>query len=100
MFFTSGMDQKFKIWDTNSLQVVEEFSFGKKIYCHHMSTRNASSAKALVALALDNGDIRFVDINSGASTHTIKAHANGYCSCVQWSPSNSDILASAGLVIF
>ena len=27
MFFTSGMDQKFKVWDTNNLEVELKFIF-------------------------------------------------------------------------
>lgn len=75
--------------------MVDEYSLRHKIYSHHISTAQSSS-RTLVALALDNGQVRFVDLNSGACTHTFKAHTHGYCVCVQWSPSDSNILASAG----
>lgn len=96
MFFTSGMDEKFKVWDTNSLEVVDEYALRHKIYSHHISTLNASSTKTLIALALDNGEIRFIDLNSGSFTHTLKAHSHGYCGSVQWSPANPNLLASSG----
>lgn len=115
MFFTSGMDQKFKVWDTNSLvvriptkiiriffrpylnlifcdKVADEYLIKHKIYSHHISTQNSN----LVALALDNGQVRFIDLNNGSAIHMIKAHSQGYCVSVQWSPSNSNILATAG----
>lgn len=56
----------------------------------------ANNSKTLIALALDNGQVRFIDLNSGSYTHTLKAHAHGYCVCVQWSPYDTNILASAG----
>ena len=96
MFFTSGMDQKFKVWDTNSLSVVDEYNLKQKIYSHHTSISMASTDKTLIALALDNGQVRFIDLNCGSFTHTLKAHNHGHCVAVQWSPIDSNILASAG----
>jgi DNA excision repair protein ERCC-8 len=96
MFFTSGMDSKFKVWDTNSLQVVDQYDLNHKIYSHNLSILMSSETKTLIALALDNGQVRFVDLNSGSFTHTLKAHPNSYCVCVQWSPYDPNILSSAG----
>lgn len=76
--------------------MVDEYSFKHKIYNHNVSSLNAGSAKTLIALALDNGQIRFVDLNSGSHTHTLKAHSHGYCVCVQWSPYDPNVLISAG----
>ena len=81
MFFTSGMDQKFKVWDTNTLQVsfnsywilldliniyfkvVDEYNLRHKIFNHHISLLMSTNSKTSIALALDNGHIRLVDIN-------------------------------------
>lgn len=52
----------------------------------------SSNCSTIVALALDNGQVRLVDINSGSYTHTLKAHLNGYCVGVQWSPIDQNIL--------
>lgn len=60
----------------------------------------SSNSRSLIALALDNGQIRFVDLISGSCTHTLKAHTHGYCVAVRWSPYNSNFLVSAGLQIF
>ena len=79
-----------------TFKVVDEYDLTVKIYSHHMSLAMATDAKNLVALALKNGQIRFIDLNSGSFTHTIKAHPNSYCVCVQWSPYDSNILSSAG----
>ena len=45
---------------------------------------------------MENGQVRFIDINSGSYTHTLKAHHQSYCVCVQWSPTDENILCSAG----
>jgi DNA excision repair protein ERCC-8 len=93
------MDQKFKVWDTNSLAVVDEYALNHKIYNHNISTLMSNSAKTLIALALDNGQIRLIDLNSGSFSHTLKAHSHGYCVCVQWSPYDPNILASGGYIL-
>lgn len=98
MFFTSGMDQRFKVWDTNSLQVADEYNLKHKVYNHHSSLIGTCTSRSLIALALDNGQVRLIDLNSGSFTHTIKAHPQGYCVCVQWSPCNPNVLASGGSV--
>lgn len=90
------MDKVLKLWDTNTLQVVEEYPLEHKIYSHHISTLSPVPGRSLMALALDNGDIRLVDINSGSQTHTIKAHIHGHCGSVQWSSNRPGILASSG----
>jgi DNA excision repair protein ERCC-8 len=98
MFFTSGMDSKLKVWDTNSLQPVDDYTFDSKIYSHNIS-RLVSAKKTLIALALENGQIRLVDINSGSSTHTIKANTTtkqSFCVSVQWSPIEPNQLISGG----
>jgi WD40 repeat protein len=96
MFFTSGKDEKFKVWDTNSMRVVDEYDMKLKIYNHNMSLVMASNSKNLIALALQSGQVRFIDLNTGSFTHTLKAHPNSNCICVQWSTFDENILASAG----
>ncbi len=51
---------------------------------------------SVIAVGLDNGQVRLIDINSGSYTHTLKAHVNGYCNSVQWSPIDKNILVSGG----
>ncbi len=77
-------------------KMVDEYRLKHKIYSHNISMVASCNAKSLVALALDNGQVRFIDLNSGAYTHTLKAHPQGYCVCVQWSPSDPNVLASGG----
>ena len=79
---------------------MDEYNLKHKIYNHSLSLMMSSSSKTLIALALNNGEVRFVDLNSGSFTHTLKAHPNSYCVCVQWSPYDSNILASAGYIIY
>ena len=92
MFFTGSMDRKMKVW--NTLQVVDEYSFDQKVYQLHSSALKST----LVAIALDNGHIRLCDLNSGSSIHTVKAHHQCGCMAVQWSPLDSNVIASAGFV--
>lgn len=96
MFLTSGMDKKFKVWDTANMVVVDEYNLDQKIYNHHASALLTSIGKNLIALALDDGQIRLIDLDSGSNTHTLKAHINGHCVSAQWSPTEPYILASAG----
>ena len=77
-------------------KMVDEYRLKHKIYSHNISMVASCNAKSLVALALDNGQVRFIDLNSGAYTHTLKAHPQGYCVCVQWSPLDPNVLASGG----
>jgi hypothetical protein len=73
--------------------MVDEYQFDHFAYSAHMpSTTNTS----LVALAHDNGDLRFVDVRTGSDTHTIRAHhGKGVC-LVKWFNSNPYLLASGG----
>jgi DNA excision repair protein ERCC-8 len=79
-----------------SKKVVDEYNLKHKIYNHNLSHLTTSSSKTLIALALDNGQVRFIDISSGSFTHTLKAHHQSNCVCVQWSPTDENILCSAG----
>lgn len=99
MFFSSGMDKKFKVWDTANMVVVDDYNLEQKIYNHHASAIGSSVEKNVIALALDDGQIRLIDIDSGSFTHTLKAHTNGHCVSAQWSPTEPHILASAGYLI-
>ena len=56
----------------------------------------ASNCQTLIALALDNGQVRLVDVNSGSFTHTLKAHHQHTCVSVQWSPTEANLVASGG----
>jgi WD40 repeat protein len=80
--------------------VVDQYHMKSKIYSHHSSPLVASNSASLIALALENGQLRLVDLNSGSSTHTIKAHFGASCYCVQWSPLHENILASGRLLNF
>jgi DNA excision repair protein ERCC-8 len=66
----------------------------QKIYSHNISS--VGNCSNLVSLGLDNGQIRFIDLNSGSFTHTIKAHPSNQCLCVEWSPNRENVVASAG----
>jgi hypothetical protein len=73
--------------------MVEEYEFPNFAYSAHMpSTTNTS----IIALAHDNGDLRFIDIRTGSKSHIIHSH-NGKGVClVKWFNNNPNLLASGG----
>ncbi len=61
-----------------------------------MSPVVSANHKGTVALAFETGNISFVDLKSGSSTHILKEHTHGKCVSVQWSPIDQNVLCSAG----
>uniref|UniRef100_A0A8C8ZNX0 ERCC excision repair 8, CSA ubiquitin ligase complex subunit n=1 Tax=Prolemur simus TaxID=1328070 RepID=A0A8C8ZNX0_PROSS len=37
MFTSSSFDKTLKVWDTNTLQIADVFTFEETVYSHHMS---------------------------------------------------------------
>lgn len=91
MFVTSSMDKSVKVWDSNTLQVAEEFSFSFGINCHHMSA--IARKHCLVAVACDASKIFLCDLKSGSSSHVLKGHKKSVVS-VCWSTRSEHVLAS------
>ena len=77
-------------------KVVDEYNLRKKIYTFDILNLKVSSGSTLIAAALDNGTVRLVDVNTGSSSHTLIAHNQSKCICVQWSPIEENVLVSAG----
>lgn len=95
MFFTSGMDKMFNVWDTNTLSIVDEYKCESKIINHSINEQSPS----LTCLALQNGNVCFADLRTGSLIQTIKAHSSNSAICCKWSTSNGNngnILATGG----
>eukprot|EP00126_Sphaerothecum_destruens_P013715 Sdes_comp23464_c0_seq1m21708 len=93
MFFSSSMDHKLKVWDTNTFQVACEFDLNYPIYSHSISM--ISTTHLLIANATKDSLIYFVDLRSGSSVQRLKGHTDTVLS-VCWSPSDEYLLASGG----
>eukprot|EP00112_Aurelia_sp_Birch-Aquarium-sp1_P011298 Seg2376.3 transcript_id=Seg2376.3/GoldUCD/mRNA.D3Y31 product="DNA excision repair protein ERCC-8" protein_id=Seg2376.3/GoldUCD/D3Y31 len=93
MFVTSSLDKSVKVWDSNTLQVADEFNFEYLIYCHHMSA--VARKHCLIAVACDASKINLCDLKSGSSTHSLRGHKKAVMA-VAWSTRSDYILASGG----
>ncbi|KAL7665720.1 Uncharacterized protein ABC855_g1313 [[Candida] zeylanoides] len=91
MFVSASFDHTVKVWDTNELEVVHSFDLESRVY----SVDICSAASALVAVAADQPFVRLLDLRSSASAHSLAGH-KGKTLCVQWHPTNPNLLASGG----
>jgi DNA excision repair protein ERCC-8 len=89
-FLTSGYDHHLKIFSSETLQASGKFDLGSTIYKH--ATSNVAS-HLLVACGSQHPAVRLVDLQSGASAHSLAGHA-GSVLTVEWHPKNENILAS------
>jgi hypothetical protein len=53
------------------MQVAEEFSIHRPVFCHQMSQPPSS----VVAVASASHHVRLIDLKSGLSTHELRGHA-------------------------
>ncbi|XP_015928498.1 DNA excision repair protein ERCC-8 [Parasteatoda tepidariorum] len=94
IFVTSGMDNKLKIWDTNSMRPADIISFDFKASCHDMSP--VSTQHSLIAVALGYPHVVLIDPKTGSRCHELRAHKNAV-TCTRWSPTCEYLLASGGI---
>ncbi|CAL1530334.1 unnamed protein product [Lymnaea stagnalis] len=95
IFTSSGTDRCLKVWDTNTLKVVEEYSFSTIIHSHHMSS--VSTSHNLIAAGTDSPFVRLVDTRIGCFTGILKGHKEGGVRAVCWSPKDEFLLATGGI---
>lgn len=89
-FLTSGYDHHLKIFSSETLQASGKFDLGSTVYKH--ATSNVAS-HLLVACGSQHPAVRLVDLQSGASAHSLAGHS-GSVLTVEWHPKNENILAS------
>ena len=91
MFLSSSVDRTLRVWDTNALQVVENFQLEGIIY-HHQMPVNARK-QCLVATACEDSRVYLCDLKSGSAIHILKGHSKAVVS-VAWSPRSEYFLAT------
>lgn len=89
-FLTSGYDHHLKIFSSETLQASGKFDLGSRVYSH--ATSDVAS-HLLVACGSQHPAVRLVDLQSGASAHSLAGHS-GSVLTVAWHPKNENILAS------
>lgn len=88
---TSGYDHTLRLFSSETLEASASFDIGSIVYSHATST--IASSHLLVACASQHPAVRLVDLQSGASTHSLAGHS-GSVLTVAWHPKNEHILAS------
>jgi DNA excision repair protein ERCC-8 len=91
-FLSSSYDKTVQVWDTETLQSAISFPVPGQVYAHDISP---IASHLLVAVAVQDSFVRLIDLESGASTHTLPGHEGAVLS-VAWSPVREHILVSAG----
>ncbi|GAB7337594.1 hypothetical protein MBLNU457_g2900t2 [Dothideomycetes sp. NU457] len=90
-FLSSSYDHNLKLYASETLQSSASFDLGSVVYSHALSP---IASHLLVACATQHPAVRLVDLNSGASTHSLAGHGGAVLS-VAWHPKREHILASA-----
>ena len=73
--------------------MVDDYEFNNFAYSADMpSSANAS----VVAVALENGDLRLIDVRSGSNSHVIHSHTKKGVCLVKWFNHSPYLLASGG----
>ena len=91
MFISSSVDTTLRVWDTNALEVVENFQLEGIVYQHQMP-KNARR-HCLVATACEDSRVYLCDLKSGSAMHILKGHSEAVVS-LAWSPRNEYLLAT------
>ena len=91
MFLSSSVDRTLRVWDTNAIQVVENFQLEGIIYQHQMPVN--ARKHCLVATACEDSRVYLCDLKSGSAIHILKGHSKAVVS-VAWSPRNEFFLAT------
>ena len=91
-FLSSSYDHKLKIYATESMTPSASFDLDSVVYSHALSP---IADHLLVACATQHLAVKLVDLNTGASTHSLAGHKGAVLS-VAWSPTEEHVLASGG----
>ena len=93
MFISCSYDNHVKVWDTNTMKPVEDFTVGRVSHVS-MSTKKGKTS-SLIACALSDNTVKLCDMTSGASTHVLRGHVASV-NTVVWSKRNQYALFSSG----
>jgi len=91
MFTTSSMDHTLKVWDTNIMKPIFTFKLDGPIFNHAFSP--IAQSHSLIATGSTSSYVILCDLRSGSQSHILIGHKNPVVG-LDWSPSNSYLLAS------
>uniref|UniRef100_A0A915KXQ8 Uncharacterized protein n=1 Tax=Romanomermis culicivorax TaxID=13658 RepID=A0A915KXQ8_ROMCU len=93
IFTTSSRDKTLKVWDTNNMKPVDKYQFDRAVFQHSLAPFCAKTSIIAVATACSNAYL--VDLISGTKMQQLRGHKAGVI-CVQWSPTDPNVLATSG----
>ncbi|RLN86896.1 hypothetical protein BBJ28_00016554 [Nothophytophthora sp. Chile5] len=88
---SGSLDGHVKVWDAETLECVTTLSLRSKVFCAKFSP--VSTTHALIAAATAKGEVRLVDMASGATAHSLLGHRDEIWS-LAWAPSSEFQLVS------
>jgi DNA excision repair protein ERCC-8 len=88
---SSALDEHVKVWDAETFSCVTTLPLRSKVFGAKFSP--VSSTHALIAAATSKGEVRLVDMESGATAHSLLGHKDEVWT-LEWSPESEFLLAS------
>ncbi|GMF49410.1 unnamed protein product [Phytophthora fragariaefolia] len=88
---SSSLDEYVKIWDSETFSCVSTLPLRSKVFGAKFSP--VATSHALIAAATSKGEVRLVDMESGATAHSLIGHKDEVWT-LEWSPANEFLLAS------
>jgi DNA excision repair protein ERCC-8 len=93
LFVSSALDGTVKVWDTNTLAAVAQFSGFGHVYGHSLTT---TPAGCLIAVAHKAPEVVLCDVRTGARTHSLCGHKRSVLTA-QWWPINEHVLVTGSV---
>ena len=93
MFIASSFKGNVFLFDTNLMENILTFNFDSLVYNSQFSPHG--NTNTLLAVSVDDGNLRLCDIVTGDYIHTIHAHKMA-CTCAEWNPVREYEIATAG----
>ncbi|KAE8907096.1 hypothetical protein PF008_g4696 [Phytophthora fragariae] len=88
---SSCLDEHVKVWDSETFSCVSTLPLRGKVFGAKFSP--VSTSHTLIAAATSKGEVRLVDMESGATAHSLLGHKDEVWT-LEWSPANEFLLAS------
>uniref|UniRef100_A0A915DGJ7 WD_REPEATS_REGION domain-containing protein n=1 Tax=Ditylenchus dipsaci TaxID=166011 RepID=A0A915DGJ7_9BILA len=89
VFATSSQDKTFKLWDSNSMTVVDKFAFETPITQFHWAVGNSADS-SMVAVSIASSNVHLLDPRIGSACHQVRC--KGAVSAVSWQRSSNFVL--------
>ncbi|KAG7394507.1 DNA excision repair protein ERCC-8 [Phytophthora boehmeriae] len=88
---SSSLDEHVKVWDADAFSCVSTLPLRSKVFGAKFSP--VASTHSLIAAATAKGEVRLVDMASGATAHSLLGHKDEVWT-LDWAPTNEFHLAS------